>query len=592
MTSFPASTTNTGSRLTVGISVSFVCIIVGLPLVQFVGEVVSRPKSLPVGLRFAPALIRAIRDGCSSSGSFWQKCLAANSNVCQELRAIETEVTTSAWPVHGPRDRLQAWFSTALATGNEQVDIGRDGWMFFRPDVDALTAPGFLQPEVARPGMARKLRQTNPLPAIRQFAADLAARGIDLVLLPIPSKASLFLANRDFGTLQDQPTRRPIHNVDFPEFLRQFPQQVSSPSARGAQEYSASTVSVSLVGELDQKFQAAGLDGVSCFLKTDTHWTPQGLDVAVRHVAAEIRRQACMQPFISEQRRSPGRWRKRTGELIEKSGDTAVLLGNLAQLGLSLEQVRPIRIVDRNEHDWAPDVHSQILVLGDSFLNIYSQEELGWGTAAGFVEQLSFELGCGIDRIAINAGGALASRQELIRDLQQGRDRLAGKRLVIWEFAERELSFGDWQVLSLPEFRSESGPAPGLQPADTQNAAGNRISVTGKIIQLGRLINPQSMPYREALLPVHLNVTSWGQAQQTDANPENAKPDQIVVYLWGLKNRRPTPESAWRVGESVHLKLVPWAQAEAKYGRFARIELDDPDSLLLDLPTFWGEPEP
>jgi hypothetical protein len=29
------------------------------------------------------------------------------------------------------------------------------------------------------------------------------------------------------------------------------------------------------------------------------------------------------------------------------------------------------------------------------------------------------------------------------------RDRLAGKKLVIWEFADRELSFGNWKLLDL-----------------------------------------------------------------------------------------------------------------------------------------------
>ena len=32
--------------------------------------------------------------------------------------------------------------------GNEQVYLGRDGWLFYRPGVDYLTGPGFLSPAV------------------------------------------------------------------------------------------------------------------------------------------------------------------------------------------------------------------------------------------------------------------------------------------------------------------------------------------------------------------------------------------------------------------------------------------------------------
>ena len=69
----------------------------------------------------------------------------------------------------------------------------------------------------------------------------------------------------------------------------------------------------------------------------------------------------------------------------------------------------------------------------------------GWGDASGFAPQLSRELGRPLDVIAQNDSGAFATRQALGRELAAGNDRLAGKRVVIWEFASRELSVGDWQ---------------------------------------------------------------------------------------------------------------------------------------------------
>jgi alginate O-acetyltransferase complex protein AlgJ len=50
-----------------------------------------------------------------------------------------------------------------------------------------------------------------------------------------------------------------------------------------------------------------------------------------------------------------------------------------------------------------------------------------------------------VDVIAQNDSGAFATRKLLSEALGAGEDRLAGKKVVIWEFAARELSVGDWR---------------------------------------------------------------------------------------------------------------------------------------------------
>ena len=37
--------------------------------------------------------------------------------------------------------------------------------------------------------------------------------------------------------------------------------------------------------------------------------------------------------------------------------------------------------------------------------------------------------------------------------LQRTPERLEGKRVVVYQFAERELAFGDWKMIGLPESR-------------------------------------------------------------------------------------------------------------------------------------------
>jgi len=100
---------------------------------------------------------------------------------------------------------------------------------------------------------------------------------------------------------------------------------------------------------------------------------------------------------------------------------------------------------------WEPDPESDVLLLGDSFTNVFSLEAMGWGTAAGLAPHLAFALGRPVDVIAQNDSGAFATRQALARELGGGQDRLRGKRVVIWELASRELAVGDWKAVEWPK---------------------------------------------------------------------------------------------------------------------------------------------
>jgi len=88
-----------------------------------------------------------------------------------------------------------------------------------------------------------------------------------------------------------------------------------------------------------------------------------------------------------------------------------------------------------------------VVLLGDSFTNIYSVAGLGWGDHAGLAEQLALRLGRRIDVIALNDGGVNTSRASLCRRPRP----LEGKRLVIWQFAARDLVLanGNWKTMRI-----------------------------------------------------------------------------------------------------------------------------------------------
>jgi hypothetical protein len=81
------------------------------------------------------------------------------------------------------------------------------------------------------------------------------------------------------------------------------------------------------------------------------------------------------------------------------------------------------------------DPRSPVLVLGDSFLRIYQSDE---PRAAGFIAHLAQELGQPLASVVNDGGASTLVRQELSRRPAL----LDGKRVVIWQFVERDVLYG------------------------------------------------------------------------------------------------------------------------------------------------------
>jgi alginate O-acetyltransferase complex protein AlgJ len=133
---------------------------------------------------------------------------------------------------------------------------------------------------------------------------------------------------------------------------------------------------------------------------------------------------------------------------VERVGDLVDMLKLPDEQSLFRPQAVTIhQIQDEAGAPWEADASADVLLLGDSFTNVFSMDTMGWGESGGLAPQLALALGRGVDVIAQNDSGAFATRLALFRELAAGEDRLAGKRVVIWEFAERELSVGDWRTI-------------------------------------------------------------------------------------------------------------------------------------------------
>ncbi len=220
---------------------------------------------------------------------------------------------------------------------------------------------------------------------------------------------------------------------------------------------------------------------------------------------------------------------------------------------------------------WRPDPAAEVLLLGDSFANIYSLEMMNWGSAAGLAEQLSFALNRPVDAILRNDDGAYATREMLRRELAQGEDRLAGKKVVVWEFAARELAAGDWRLLDMTLKQSH-------KPADDPPPAGRELIVSGTIAAKSAAPRAGQMPYAHHIFTLDLIDLQVHSGMLNDP--------KIVVYLFSMRNQQNTPAFSWPIGKRVKLKLQSWKpHFFARYGRINRSETND---IELKRP-WWGE---
>jgi alginate O-acetyltransferase complex protein AlgJ len=243
--------------------------------------------------------------------------------------------------------------------------------------------------------------------------------------------------------------------------------------------------------------------------------------------------------------------------VIDGRGDLAALLA----FPQPRESVTIHPVSFSNGQPWSPTGSSEVLWLGDSFSNIYSAGPMGWGEAAGFAEQFSFALGRPCDAIRRNDNGTYATRQMLADELAAGRDRLKGKKLVIWQFATRELSEGDWKLITLklaaPQQRHMIVPP-----------AGESWIISGVVAEKGASPPPGNVAYRDHVMAVLLNPI------QVEGH---AATGQAIVYLRTMIDGRLTPAAGLRVGDRVRVRVRDWSDVARQYEFIHRSDLPSPE---------------
>ncbi|MCH8513570.1 MAG: hypothetical protein LAT83_18225 [Kiritimatiellae bacterium] len=462
------------------------------------------------------------------------RLFAANRELLATMDDWETEIEDTAW-FHGHLLRAGQPLLWRLGSGNGQAIPGRDGWLNYQPDLKFLTH--------------RPFDASVPVEGIQAFHDALADLGIRLLVVPAPVKPQIHPESISRTDLS-----RPLTQAAEDEVYRQL-------EARG-------------IATLDLRKPLAEFAKDSpAYLRTDPHWTPE----AMRH-AADL----AIKKITALEWTEPGEESvalRLTEREITHHGDITAMLG-LAE-GQTL--IPPETIVQK-EVDLDSDAAPKVLLLGDSFSNIFSLEAMGWGKDGGFGEHLAASLRHPVRRRVRNDAGASATRDMIAREMARGQNPLEGIEVVVWQFAARELKFGNWEPIPFslrdPPDTPETPPKIEGEVRDGGLIDGfETLTVTATVAAVSSIPRPGQVAYADHVATVHLR-----DVQSEAGDIINA---EAVARFQSMRNRTLLEASGWRSGTRLRLRLIPFSDVESQYGSLNTSELDDLD-LMLATP-FWIE---
>lgn len=304
---------------------------------------------------------------------------------------------------------LQYLGEEAARAAGEQTTVvrGKNGWLFYAPELRSLSVGQFWGEAAAQVSRASKPDSADPLPAILDFKEQLDRAGVELLFVPVPAKTAIYPEMLNGAPLPDARIDS-IHS----EFYRLLEEQ-------GVR-----------VLDLTPIFRKHTVDEAEpLYCKQDTHWSGQACALTAQLIVDRIQDRKWLKGVAKREYQTQTRVTRITGDLWRGLADDA-----LPKEELPLTFVRG----EGGMSSVAPWRESPVLLLGDSHGLVFHTGGELHASGAGLADHLAHRLGFPVDLVAVKGSGATPSRMSLMRR----RDNLQGKKLVIWCLSVREFTEG------------------------------------------------------------------------------------------------------------------------------------------------------
>lgn len=322
------------------------------------------------------------------------------------LRQFEKQLEDESPVARAMRPWMQYTQFALFGDMGEKVLAGKEGWLFYKPDLRYLVEP---PPQ-------------DPRRAVLHFRDQLAAQGIQLMVVPVPGKPAVYGSRL---------TRR----VSAGATISQTRDLIAQLRQDGVE-----TV------DLFALFDKLRSRPEPYYLLRDTHWSAEAAEMAAAAVAGRLQSLGWVEPGLVEYAVRPVRSPR-------KSDIARMIRAPLIEAQFSDEVVACRQVLEAATGQlYRDDPASPVLVLGDSFLRMYQTDA---PRGAGFIAHLARLLRQPVTSVVNDGGASTLVRQELARRPAL----LRGKKVVVWEFVERDIRFGTdgWQDVVIP-------PPASLQP--------------------------------------------------------------------------------------------------------------------------------
>ena len=391
------------------------------------------------------------------------------------LRAFENKIDDESAIVLAlrPKYQLAVWnlFSdpgekVVLGTAGDCIGAGcgrdtaaaSDRWLFYRQDVEFLVQPSPLD--------VRSAKLDNPVKAIERFRDQLKAKGVELLVVVTPGKPSIYTER-----LTGSDSR--VAGAENAAGLQSHGKKILDSLTR------AGFNTVDLYTPLLAAKSRDSIEG-ALYLNDDTHWTPRGAELAAAEIAKKVREMVDA-GIVKFRGKDTVRY-VASDSIADRMGDVGEMSG-LNKFGVfKVQQVTGHVVMQQNikerteklpvdstcvgaaksackkndscftaqsalcERDtvlydttvtpFKDDFRkSEILILGDSFSRIYQTDS---PVNAGWIAHFAKNMNRPVASIVSDGGASTLVREKLARKASV----LKGKKLLIWEFVERDLRFG------------------------------------------------------------------------------------------------------------------------------------------------------